>query len=61
LYLLLYNFMFVMPLIILLALSANPYTLVKLGEWQQKHKRSQRLVMGLFMVALGAAILIFFV
>lgn len=60
-YLLLYNLMFVMPLIILLALSANPYTLVKFGEWQQKHKRTQKLVMGLFMVALGAVILMFFV
>jgi len=61
LYLLLYNLMFVAPLIILLALAANPYTLVKLGEWQQKHKKIQKLVMGLFMVILGAAILIFFV
>ncbi len=61
LYLLLYNLMFVMPLIILLVLSTNPYTLVKLGEWQQKHKKTQKLVMGLFMIILGAAILIFFV
>lgn len=61
LYLLLYNFMFVLPLIILLALSSNPYTLVKLGNWQQKHKRTQKLVMGAFMIAIGAAILIFFV
>ena len=61
LYLLLYNLMFVMPLIILLTLAANPYTLVKLGEWQQKHKRTQKLVVGLFMIILGAVILIFFV
>lgn len=61
LYLLLYNLMFVMPLIILLVLATNPYTLVKFGEWQQRHKRTQKLVMGLFMMALGAAILIFFV
>ena len=61
LYLLLYNLMFVSPLIIILVLAANPYTLIKLGEWQQKHKRVQKLIMGLFMVILGAAILIFFV
>lgn len=61
LYLLLYNLMFVMPLIILLALATNPYTLVKLGEWQQKHKKTQKLVMGLFMIILGVAILMFFV
>lgn len=61
LYLLLYNFMFVLPLIILLALSTNPYTLVKLGNWQQKHKKTQKIVMGLLMIIIGALILIFFV
>lgn len=61
LYLLLYNLMFVMPLIILLALATNPYTLVKFGEWQQKHKRTQKLVMGILLIILGASILIFFV
>lgn len=61
LYLLLYNLMFVMPLIILLFLSTNPYTLVKLGNWQQKHKKTQKLIMGMFMALLGAGILLFFV
>jgi len=61
LYLLLYNLMFVMPLIILLLVSANPYALVKLGQWQQEHKSKQRLAMGIMMSALGAAILLFFV
>lgn len=61
LYLILYNLMFVMPLIILLVLASNPYTLVKLGEWQQKHKKTQKLVMGAFMIAIGVGILIFFV
>lgn len=61
LYLLLYNFMFVLPLIIILALAYNPYTLLKLGQWQQRHKKTQKLVMGLLMIALGAGILIFFV
>lgn len=61
LYLLLYNFMFVLPLLILLVASANPYTLIKIGEWQQKSKSVQKLIMGIFMAALGSAILIFFV
>lgn len=60
-YLLLYNLMFVMPLIILLVLATNPLTLVKLGEWQQKHQKTQKLIMGFLMVAIGAVILIFFV
>lgn len=61
LYLVLYNFMFVSPLLILLALSMNPYTLLKIGQWQQKNKQTQKLVMGLFMVVIGILILIFFV
>lgn len=61
LYLMLYNIMFVMPLLIILALSTNPVTLNKFSEWQQKNKRNQRLIMGLFMILLGIAILTFFV
>ena len=60
-YLLLYNLMFVAPLVILLALSTNPYTLLKVGEWQQRHKRTQKLAMGISMIILGAGILLFFV
>lgn len=61
LYLLLYNLMFVMPLIILLLLATNPYTLVKFGEWQQNYKKTQKLIMGLFMIIIGVVILMFFV
>ncbi len=57
LYLILYNFMFVLPLIIILALSTNPYTLVKMGEWQQRNKKNQKIIMGLAMIILGMAIL----
>lgn len=60
-YLLLYNLMFVMPLFIILVLAANPLTLVKLGEWQTKHSRIYRLVMGVLMIGLGAGILLFLV
>lgn len=55
--LLLYNLMFVMPLLLILVLAANPLTLVKLGEWQTKHSRRYRLVMGVLMIGLGAGIL----
>ncbi len=61
LYLILYNFMFVLPLIIILILAANPYTLLKFGEWQQQHRKQQKIVMGLFMLALGVAILTFII
>ncbi|OGZ34867.1 MAG: hypothetical protein A3A94_03135 [Candidatus Portnoybacteria bacterium RIFCSPLOWO2_01_FULL_43_11] len=61
LYLLLYNLMFVMPLIILLILSTNPITLAKLAQWRQRNERAEKLVMGILMIALGAGILIFFI
>jgi len=60
-YLLLYNLMFVMPLLIILALAFNPLILVKLGEWQAKNSRSYRLLMGVLMVGLGMGILLFLV
>lgn len=61
LYLLLYNLMYILPLIILLFLAANPLTLAKLAEFRQKHERTEKLVIGLLLVGLGAVILIFFV
>ena len=61
LYLLLYNFMYILPLIILLFLAANPLILAKLAEFRQKHERAEKLIMGLLLIALGAGILIFFV
>ena len=61
LYLLLYNLMFVMPLLILLLISVNPLTLAKLAEWRQKNERSEKLIMGLAMVLLGAGILKFLI
>lgn len=61
LYLLLYNFMVIVPLLVLLLLAANPFTLAKIAEFRRKHQRTEKLVMGLLMIALGAGILIFFV
>lgn len=61
LYLLLYNLMFVTPLLILLSLSANPLTLAKLTEFRQNHERAEKLVMGSAMIAIGVVILTFFV
>lgn len=61
LYLLLYNFMYVIPLIILLLFAANPLTLAKLAEWRQRNERTEKIFMGTLMIILGASILIFFV
>lgn len=60
-YLVLYNFMFVLPLFMILALAANPLTLVKLGEWQARNSRTYRLVMGILMTGLGTGILVFLI
>lgn len=61
LYLLLYNLMVIVPLIILLLLAVNPFTLAKLAEWRQRNEKAENLFMGILMIVLGAAILIFFV
>lgn len=61
LYLLLYNFMFVVPLIILLLFAANPVTLAKIVEWRKKHEKNEKFVIGLAMVGIGLAILLFFI
>jgi len=61
LYLILYNVMFVAPLIILLLLAVNPLTLAKIAEFRQKNERLEKLVMGSAMAALGILILLFFV
>ena len=61
LYLLLYNLMVIVPLLILLLIAVNPITLGKIAKWRQKNERTEKLVMGLMMIALGAAILIFFI
>ncbi|TAN32524.1 hypothetical protein EPN28_04740 [Patescibacteria group bacterium] len=61
LYLILYNLMFIAPLVILLLVAANPFTLVKLGEWQQRNRRQQLIIMGIAMLALGILFLIFIV
>lgn len=60
-YLLIYNIMVILPLIVILVLAVNPLTLAKLAEFRQKNERLEKLVMGILMVILGAFILIFFI
>ncbi|MDO8424583.1 MAG: cytochrome c biogenesis protein CcdA [bacterium] len=61
LYLILYNIMFVMPLLILLLVAVNPLTLARIAQFRQKNERAEKIVMGTMMAALGALILLFFV
>ena len=60
-YLLLYNLMFVLPLLILLAFVANPITLAKIASFRQKNEKLLKLVMGTLMLLIGLSILIFFI
>ncbi len=56
LYLLLYNLMFVMPLIVIYAVTANQKVAMKMLDWQEREKNHLKLIMGLIMVVLGAII-----
>ena len=59
-YLLIYNVMFVMPLIIMLIFFSNRRVIGKVSRWEAEEKKPIKLVMGLSMIALGVIILIFF-
>lgn len=52
-YLLLYNFVFIIPLLVMIAFAYVGKTSKSLEEWRQKHKRSMRLVVGVFLITLG--------
>ncbi len=60
-YLLLYNLMFVVPLILILLGVSNRRAVGRLARWEASRKREVKLATGLVMIALGAVILIWFV
>jgi len=59
-YLMLYNLMFVMPLIVILAIASNERVTARLKELEEKHARRMRLFSGVVMLTLGVAILVWF-
>jgi len=60
LWMLWYNLIFVSPLIILLILASNNKTTEQLQIWERSESVRMKLLVGGFMIALGAIILIFF-
>ena len=52
-YLLIYNLIFVLPLLIILGIINLGESSARVKEWQRAHKKSLRLIMGLGMVLLG--------
>jgi cytochrome c biogenesis protein CcdA len=59
-YLLLYNLMFIMPLVIILLLTSNKKTTEKITEWEQSKSKNMKILSAAAMIILGAIILIWF-
>jgi len=55
--LMLYNFIFVLPLLVVIIVSYFGMSSERLEAWRQKHRGTMRLVIGLFLIALGAYML----
>lgn len=55
-YLLLYNLVFILPLVIMLAMASNAELLTRVQTWQSDRRKRMRLWGGLAMVALGIGI-----
>ena len=58
-YLILYNLVFVLPLVIILLIASNKVLVHKVEEWRKSESRNMRLWGGIAMVALGALIFLF--
>jgi cytochrome c-type biogenesis protein len=56
-YLLLYNLIFVLPLVFILLLASNGSLLAKVQEWKKREMKHMKLWTGIAMVALGILIL----
>ncbi|MFQ6127548.1 MAG: cytochrome c biogenesis protein CcdA [Thermoplasmata archaeon] len=60
-YLYLYNLMFVLPLILILAFTSNRFVARKLVTWERSNKRIVTLFSGIVMILLGVAFLLFLI
>lgn len=58
-YLVLYNLIFVLPLVVILAIASDKILLEKVSEWQKKENRAMRFGGGIAMMLLGALIFLF--
>lgn len=59
-YLLLYNVMFIAPLIIILLLAANKFAVERLTKWEQSESKAMKILAAVTMIALGLIILLWF-
>jgi cytochrome c biogenesis protein CcdA len=58
-YLLLYNLIFVLPLVVILLLASNPALIEKVKAWKSAETKSMRLWSGIAMILLGALMFAF--
>lgn len=56
-YLVLYNLIFVLPLVIILLIAGDAKAIEKVQNWRSKNMKRSRLIAGIIMVLLGAVIL----
>lgn len=56
-YLVLYNLMFIVPLLAILAIASSRRALAQLSRWQREHRERVRLAIGTGVTALGLALL----
>ena len=57
-FLLIYNFLFVLPLIVILFLVVNGMSTNKFNEWRKKNRALMRLLIGLLLIGLGSWMLL---
>lgn len=58
-YLLFYNFIFVLPLIVIIILAYLGGSIVKISNWKQGKKALMRLFTGIFMIGLGIILILY--
>jgi len=57
-YLLIYNFIFVLPLIIITLLFVTGFEAEKMQNYLEKHKRKSRMIMGIALLAVGIVLIL---
>lgn len=60
-YLFLYNLFFILPLFVILLFASNKTVTEKIANWEQSQAGRAKVISSLVMIALGIAILVFFV
>lgn len=59
-YLLIYNIMFVLPLILIYLLAINRFVVARMIDWQERNRRRMNLIAGIITILIGIIILVWF-